>query len=294
MEAINFYNNSKTTLMELIIDKSNNFNKTEEEISDLEKLYIELYKVIDIIDNYNEKHNLEKDSYYLELIEKINKTPLIINYNEKKYDTFPIEKKNAYTKEEALNIVRWTVNNTRDNLTKSKENSDIAKDDYTGACGFSQFSSLYPLEKLGLEVTINNTYNFSSNSHAFGTVIIPVLDNNVVVNKQYLIDCTYSQFFKISDCVPNNVVKVAPGFYMKNEKEEFSRKLLEDGFVEATEDNLKDYWYGFYMSSIDKEKYSNMDILKVINEKNEEYDFDEEEFTNLGYNLDINNKNKKM
>ena len=124
---------------------------------------------------------------------------------------------------------------------------------------------------------------------------MPILDEkNNIKNTRYLIDCSYSQFFIISECIPNELKPVAPGYYMAKDKYDFAKKLLEDGFIEGTEENLRDYWYGFYMASKDNEKYKNINIVENIDSKIEEYDFDEKEFIELGYNLDFNNKTKKM
>lgn len=213
----------------------------------------------------------------------------------------------SLTKEEANELLKWTVNNTRENLEKVNqyEKYDVyGNASLIGCCGFSQFSSLYPLEKLGFKITINNVGSFSPLRHAFGTVTLPINENGKIINKSYIIDCTYRQFFTL----PFNVVTryfsgtPHPGFFIDANEDEikFAKELLENGFVEATKENIEKYCKPFFatnfkmkdVKNIDKE-FSKLDILNILENKTEKFDYDEEEFANGGYNLSIV-KNSKL
>lgn len=88
--------------------------------------------------------------------------------------------------------------------------------------------------------------------HEFGTVIIPVETGNGIINKQYLIDCTYSQFFTIAgnvDDINKDESHLDAGYYLESEEEkEFAKKVIEDGYFEVTKDRLQMYMKGLYYS----------------------------------------------
>lgn len=213
--------------------------------------------------------------------------------------------------EQAIELLKWTSNNTRDNLSKSGTGYD--DDVYNnasleGACGFSQFSTLYPLKEVGLKVTVNNIRAINSGPHAYGTVTIPIREGDEIIDKNFIIDCTYRQFFTIPDNVvsrylSNDCSPEAAFFINQDSKNvEFSKELLRNGFIEATNENLKMYLKPFYATklSIDKidkldEEFAKLDIDDIINNRQEEFDYTYEEFCQWGLNLDINNakQNKK-
>ena len=212
------------------------------------------------------------------------------------------------TEEQAKELLRWTVNNTRENLNIS--NSDNKEDVYEncflgGTCGFSQFSSLYPLQKLGLTITINNMSSLNNYGHAFGTVIIPINRNGNIINKRYLIDCTYNQFFGIQNNVVSRYIndKLDAGFFVAQDEEkiEFAKELLKNGFVEASLSNLEKYLKPFYAMSLSKEeigqidtKFSKIDIIDLLENHQREFDYTEEEFVDWGMNLDTKFNSKKL
>ena len=205
------------------------------------------------------------------------------------------------SEEQAQELLKWTVNNTRDNLNISKNKLEISDDVYenyslSGFCGFSQFSSLYPLKQMGLEVTVNNVGEIKGGRHAYGTVIIPIKENDQVVNKRFLIDCTYRQFFTIPFNSFSRYINSAPdiGFFIKENRgqTEFAKKLLKDGFIEATSENLEKYLKPFFMRSYQFEylelvesEFNEIDLFDTIQNKQEEFDYEESEFDNLGCNL---------
>lgn len=216
------------------------------------------------------------------------------------------------TNEQALELLRWTVNNTRDNLIVEGENSKgVPEDVYgnsslMGACGFSQFSTLYPLKQLGLEVTINNVGQVCGERHAYGTVVIPIREEGKIIKKRFLLDCTYRQFFTLPFNVTARYLSNSPsvGFFVSFEEEQikFARELLKNGFVEANLENIEKYFKPFFYGSTKadnifnvNERFSEINFIETIENKQEEFDYDEEEFVEWGLNLDfLSQKNKTL
>ena len=178
-------------------------------------------------------------------------------------------------------------------------------DNYEGGCGFSQFATLFPLEKMGIKVTTNNSDLMQGISHAFGTVIIPVYINGKIEEKQYLIDCTYKQFFRLAYCLKEYDSPMSnpdPGYYLENEEQTvFAKKVIEDGYFEVNENNLTNYLSTLYYSRFPlaelekaKEDFKKFDLINIIKTKQEEYDYEESEFIRWGYNLDITSKKNTL
>ena len=283
-----------------IIELTAKYNNDKKIYKKLEALYNNLYKICDIMEEKTGKYEggVFSDLGRLPKIFVVDTKEIRYEINEDTLMT-AAQVKPYYTPAEANALIYWTINNTRDNLKKNMDTNDL-----TGACGFSQFSSLYPLQKLGLKVTINNIGNVDNKlgRHAFGTVTIPTLVGNVVENRQYLIDCTYSQFFHLDRCVPNmynpNGRKPDAGYFIKGYKDEeyFVSNMITYGFCEATEKNLKKYFYGMYLSGFEKGNveeakltFNNINISNIVNNVQESFDYSEEEFKEWGYNLDIVN-----
>lgn len=87
--------------------------------------------------------------------------------------------------------------------------------------------------------------------------------------KSYIVDVTYSQFFTMSE---NNLKRIGipllggckPGIYMTldEKRKAFAIKLMRDGFVEATDENIKLYFDGFAMSYRNGLYYENLGKVK--------------------------------
>lgn len=295
-----------------------------------QKYYDGLCSIKELIEKYNKLYiyrykleKLTKKSYYEDYLKayKYDKDKAIftIDHEVKIHDVDynllnDLEHKEYYTVEEAENLIKWTVNNTRENLKKEVQIDNLDHCNLTGCCGFSQFSSIYPFEKLGLKTTYNNTANFfgkKGGDHGYGTVEIPVIINGEIVKKTYIIDCTYSQFFLLKDCVegkylnaidPNALAAPSAGYFMNmnDDLRTFAKTMLEDGYCEMTDDNLKKYAFGLYMQAVKldefKEKmnsFNTIDFKKIMNSSYSEADYDEEEFIGWGYNLQINAPSQK-
>jgi len=121
-----------------------------------------------------------------------------------------------------------------------------------------------------------------------------------IVNKRFLIDCTYRQFFTMQYNVIARYLHSNPdpaaGFFIVQNRDliEFAKKLLKDGFVEADLENLNKYIKPFFSRSISindiskiDEKFNELDIIDILENKQEEFDYTEEEFDAWGCNLNF-------
>lgn len=203
------------------------------------------------------------------------------------------------TIEEAEIILHWNVQNTRKSLAKNEKDFENAS--LTGCCGFAQSMTLLPMIECGLEVTINNVSNFpeAKYRHAFGTVKIPIKENDKVYYKQYLLDASYRQYFTTVECsfgryYLNDCTQTpSAGYYIcKNEDaKNIASTILKYGFIELDENVAKLYGHGFScesitLSTLDKHK----EILEIpaskfldsINNYQEELNNDKEELEQFG------------
>ena len=139
-----------------------------------------------------------------------------------------------------------------------------------GLCELGQNLTIMSLEKLGLKVTKNSAdvcFNYPFN-HVFGTVTFPYQDHDKVVDKTYLIDSTYRQFFTTVRCnegryyteEENTGLKVAPdpGYFVTDK--DFAKALMRDGYIELTKENAKKYGEAFYKASIPLKEISKLNI----------------------------------
>jgi len=276
--------NDYKNLYEKIVEDSLKYDGSLESYSLMEQEWMLFYKIKKALDKRDKKssHYISYDGKQIYICDYY---PIKYKINEELLETLT-EQKETYTQEEIDTLLRWTVNNTRDNLVVGT-NSTIQNIDVTGTCGLAQYSSIRPLEKLGLKVTYNNIGQFGSlHRHAFGTVTFPVENGT----KTYLIDTTYAQFFKLERNV-KNFYDLDAGYYMiQNENtKNFAETLLNQGYIEATQQNILKYAYGFIA---DKEnKKTNIDAIQKS--ESDEMDYTDEEFYQEGLNLDFGYNEKK-
>lgn len=185
------------------------------------------------------------------------------HYNEIKNNGF----KEGLTDEEIKTLLDYSVENAR----KSFDNLgiNVKTNSLNGLCELGQALTIMPLENLGLEVTKNSAslcFNYPFN-HVFGTVTFPYQDNGRVIDKTYLIDSTYRQFFSTMRCnegryyteEENTNLKVAPdpGYFITDI--DFAKTLMKDGYIELTKENAKKYGEAFYKASIPLKELEKLD-----------------------------------
>lgn len=160
------------------------------------------------------------------------------------------------TEDEAINLLNWTIENTKSNLSTvlKQLGKDVESDSLSGFCEVSQALTLMPLENIGIKVTKNsasNCFNYPYN-HAFGTATFKIIKNGITIEKTYLIDATYRQFFTTSRWnegmyYKKDSIAPDPGYFAN---EEFAKDLLKNGYVELNETTAKLYGSTFYKSSL--------------------------------------------
>lgn len=166
-------------------------------------------------------------------------------------------------KKEAESLLEWTVQNARKEFTKDTEEK-LEDKSLQGWCGFGQGVTATTLKNMGLSpyiINANPALSKQAYRHAFVVVTIPIEKEDKVEEKLYLIDTTFKQFF-LRDEVSNphgdyikdrrfgNKVAGLEGYWMlqmKNGKQ-FATELLENGFIELTEENAKMYGDSFALT----------------------------------------------
>lgn len=201
-------------------------------------------------------------------------------------------------KEDAEKLLEWVVENTRKILSKMGIN--IEKNSLNGFCELGQALSILPFEVLDLNVTKNRAslcFGYPYN-HAFGTVSIPIIDNDKVIEKTYLIDTTYRQFFSTVRCnmgryyLEENDLDIettpAPGFFVKDK--EFAKELMGNGYIELTEETAKKYGEPFYLSSLklgEKNSRVNYNYLEQIMNSSCDYSMNLNDINSFDYHFPI-------
>lgn len=133
--------------------------------------------------------------------------------------------------------------------------------DYTGYCNEADCEIRDLCKKLGIEqqtIIINPLFDkmsYSPFEEKLGDSVRHFASLIQLNNKKYLVDPTYRQFFMVNQ---NNINRIGvpylnscnPGFFMmKNESyKKIAQHLLNFGWIEATDQNLKAYFDGFAIS----------------------------------------------
>ncbi len=206
-----------------------------------------------------------------------------------------ILQKNANSKEivdgltidEANKLLEWVVQADRKCLNKeSKE--DIKEKSLMGYCGLSQGIVYTILKEMGLEARVSNVNptitGENLGGHAFNSVAIPVKqqDGNYI-EKNFLIDATYRQFFMrdnfsvsgrfIKDKRFGGKASPMAGYWCINLPggKRFAEEILSSGFVELTPENAKFYGDSFvlegYMDKKFQEQYEEGVTIPVPRKK---------------------------
>ena len=217
---------------------------------------------------------------------------------------------------EAEMLLQWVVQNAREGLVHGRDVSEIKKEDLCMACGLGQGITGFTLLNMGLTPNVSNagsTFD-EGGRHAFLTVEIPIKRTyGEVENKLYLVDTTYRQFFVrdeytimgkgfIKDKRFGNKVAPLEGYWAMKLPNgmKFSKRLLEEGYIELTEQNAKVYGDSFTLAGKTREDYSKVpkkkELITGIDGKSyiermlnpilqEELDYEAEEFDHWQINI---------
>lgn len=281
------------------------------------KLWTDYYKKskeygITLDEAYNFSLMYENESYIInqppiryEIDEK--KVQLIVNKLKAAISINAEEKtlKNGITRQEAEVLLKWSVENTRKIIQKLTFN--LERNSLNGFCELGQALSILPFENIGVQVTKNRAsicFGYPFN-HSFGTVTLPIEEENKVFEQPYLIDITYRQFFSTVRCNEgryyakdeNYDLETAPdpGYFV--EDKEFAKELMGRGFVELNEVTAKKYGEPFYLSSLKlgEEKDKNeRNYFMNITELFGDYSINLIDVDSFDYNFPGNNDIKKL
>ena len=279
------YEKYKTDVIKKYIDVK--FGGIEEQFNNLE----ELYRYVRSIQNdYFIDGNLSEEFNYL------------VRYLRKAEEDIPkgfiIESSPIYNKdsseEDKLKSVIYTV--------RSRLLNNNVNDPLTDMCSYSsnlvsRFARDYDLDTRRVVIYPGFTkehsmLHFGSGYHAFNIVNIN--------DKNYIVDLTYRQFFlndkssleRIGVC---NLFNTTPGKFMtlNDSRLKTASELLKNGYIEMTDENMKNYFDGFALSYRNATyydetgdfsfttNYSPYDYMRFINE--EDSQLNHEGIDRLGY-----------
>ena len=292
--------------------------RREVKMEELEKVLDEIEKTYDTMIESSEKHKrLESlwTSYYQILKrEKIESSRGYQLYLIGENESFITEARYKIPNldKEKLNIVLEKVGDNATNFTEEEIHLlldrvvsyvrgmirgfgiSVEENSLNGFCEIGQVLTIMPFEEKKFKVT-KNTANHSFGypwNHAFGTVTCTVEKDNQQVEKTYLIDITYLQFFTSTRCnegrydalEENTMMPTSPdpGYFLITKKEKrFAQELIEKGYVELTEEHATIYADGFRKASLLKEERDTVlpeiDAKRQILETSIDYVFNSEE-----------------
>ena len=294
------------TIMD-IYNKDLDNDKKHELLSTLWTRYYKLSEKLNI--KLDEAYNLyligENESYIIyqeperKRIDKEKLQEVLNHYKEIKDNNL----EEGLTSEEIKILLDYSVENAR--IAFDSLGINVKTNSLNGLCELGQALTIMPLENLGLKVTKNSAslcFSYPFN-HVFGTVTFPYQDNERVIDKTYLIDSTYRQFFSTMRCnegryyteEENTGLKVAPdpGYFIEDKA--FAKTLMRDGYVELTEENAKKYGEPFYQASISLKDIklphnSDIDYYSNIMFNNEDYKVSKSELEGLNLVFPSNEK----
>ncbi len=224
---------------------------------EIEKLY-QYFKLItpEFFDGQKFQGGYRYLSYKLLECEKLLPTDFIVDKNPV-YIYGMLSDKTPKTKN-ITDMLNWIVYMTRKSLhikNYSKE-SEFNKIDLSNQCYISSNKVKEYAKLLNLDCKTCIIYpGFTKqpelyNGNGYHCISIITYDN-----KSYIIDCTYSQFFTLKR---NNLERIGligisgclPGIFMtmKNDRYKLAQEILENGWFQATNENVKKYFDGFAIS----------------------------------------------
>lgn len=141
----------------------------------------------------------------------------------------------------------------------------IRNQDLAGECILTTERVVKDCEKKGIKAkgySISETIGTKNRDNHYFAII-------TIDDKQYIVDCTYRQFFTIR----NNVYdRCRAGLIMlaDEERRKVAEQILKNGWVEATTENLKAYLDGFALSKSEKTP-SAEEYAKILEGKSIQY-----------------------
>ena len=205
------------------------------------------------------KFNLQLELFEFESLLEDEFLPLASEpiYNESSNPEFP---KKIESEPDAEQAMDYLVHHTRKKLAKF---NDLKTSTLSKQC----FDTSYNFEEICQENNIN-TIHFGVNQnlsngmfHHFSIARFPLSDGTY---KQYLVDCTYRQFFTKAKSNPKRIgvmrgpakgCSIGSYMMMTPERKEIAETILQKGYIEATPEVLKEYFDAIIYSGRDKSFY---------------------------------------
>ena len=172
---------------------------------------------------------------------------------------------------------------------------------YYNKCDLAQSMMYYYLNKLGVNVNLVNTNDVIQG--VCGHSIIIATFETVDGEKTFLIDPTYIQFFDKKRCddsrfvIINDIVCIAPdpGFFVvKDNNADIILPLLENGYIEFTEEVAKVYGDSFFQtkqgtlhSQINNNRASGSSYIKWFKHYTSSLSKKEEELEDMNLSIDL-------
>lgn len=235
-----------------------------------------------------------------EYIDYINALIRVRQYMQLEYICDVSMKDYCPNKDDILNYIifkfkEWAIDNCI--IFNDEYANNFEEIDLMGWCGFASFYIKEKCDEYGIKAEVcvfDQTHKESTKlygngpSHAFVIAIIN--------NKKYLIDATYRQFFKknfniIEELgVPLMCAPDVGSFMLLNEERKMvANKILSDGWIELTDNTLKNYcdgfilafrnayYYEYFQTSDYITTYTANDYLNFLKEIDSQYNYEPRE-----------------
>lgn len=270
----------KLLYVDAIMDIAKNNPDTIEKSKTLSELLEKYYKFcydnnIQAYDTKVSEMGFGKLSEYSYIVES---EPLIFEINQEQVSSAvqhlddALKNGGGISTEEAKLLLDWSAQKTR-KVLEEQNNVNIKQASLTSYCGYAQALTLVPFQELGVKTTVNNAYKFGEyvSSHAFGTVTLPIEENGNIVNKDYLLDASYRQFFTTARCNEGRYYdlnhRCSPdcGYYLVNylDGKGIAEQILKNGYIELTDEVLKKYGTAFIATKLNIDTKN--DLVQVLN-----------------------------
>ncbi len=188
------------------------------------------------------------------------------------------------SREEAELILQSTVQSARLTLAREEASKvDFFEASLGGCCGYSQALTAFPLLDLGVDITINNVDSLPDCNarHSYITCTLPIKEGEQTIEKDFLIDATYRQFFVLLRCNEGRFYEgdsrfrdqCGPdcGYYLSTEEGiSFAKELLSKGYMELTDYNAKMYGTAFSAMSINRSTTED-EMQRILGHTGSEY-----------------------
>lgn len=239
-----------------------NSSKTEEFSEKLNLIYRQI-KVIN--SELNALYGLEvSDYYYSDVTSKIYELSHLEDSEQRKIFLVKSSPNFPLSKTDDKDIIQRIVQNSRLELAAKVSNSldlevilkTLNRCSFKNNCELAseivnKVSTKYSVKskKIMICPAFKNDLNLPNELrfHYFNIVLVD--------GKKYIVDCSYRQFFLLANnCIDRlgimhlTGISVGKAMFMDLKRKEVAIKILKDGYIEATEENIKAYLDGFSIS----------------------------------------------